>query len=236
MPMTSAFLACVTGTLTLLLSGRLRGRLAAGAHRRPTDPPGTVPRFGWLPWVAAVGVAVPAGLAAPLVQAAADGERPALPVMLLGVLGALAVVAAVTAAAIDLDVHRLPDRLTLPSAALCLAVLTAVAVHLGHWGDLRRAVLAAVGLCLGYGVLSFLTAGGIGLGDAKLALSIGLLTGWLGWGPFLLAAWGAFAVGAVVALALMAAGRATRATQIPFGPSMVGAAWAVWVLTLVPAA
>ncbi|QQB64238.1 prepilin peptidase [Kytococcus sedentarius] len=234
MPMTALFLACLTGTLGLLATGHVRGRLAGGAHRRPEDPPSPVPRFGWLPWVAAVGVAVPAALGAPLLQAAAEGHRPGLPVVLLGCLGVMAVVAGATASAIDLDVHRLPDRLTLPAAATCLLVLVGVAAADGAWDDLRRAVLAAMTLGVGYCTLSFLTAGGIGLGDAKLALSIGLFTGWLGWGPFLLAAWGAFAVGALVAVVLMVAGRATRATQLPFGPSMVCAAWATWVLTLAP--
>ncbi|WP_462418107.1 prepilin peptidase [Kytococcus sp. Marseille-QA3725] len=232
MTTTAAVLACVCGVLALLVGERIRSRLAAGVHRRDTDEPDPVPRFPWLPWACALGAAVPAAVGTPVVQVAAAGSRDGLPVVLSGLLGGTVVLVGAAASAIDVDVHRLPNRLTLPTAAVVLTVLALVALVTGDWSSFTRAVLAAASLWAAFWVLAFLTAGGIGLGDAKLALSTGLLTGWLGWGPFLLAAWGAFAVGAVAALVLMFLGRATRTTHVPFGPSMVLATWACWVLTL----
>lgn len=232
MPLTSVFLLGLVGVVGLYVTDRVRRRLADGAHRRAGDGDRPVPRFAWLPWAGALGLGVPAAAAGDLLHRAADGHVPAGPVVVLGLLSAAAVLAGLTASAIDLDVHRLPDRLTLPAAAVTLAGLGLATALGAPLADLRRALLAAVALGVVYLVLSFLSGGGIGLGDVKLALPVGALTGWLGWGPMVLAAWGAFALGAVVAVAMLVARRATRRTHLPFGPAIVLAAWGVWVATL----
>ncbi len=70
----------------------------------------------------------------------------------------------------------------------------------------------------------------MGFGDVKLAGVLGLHLGWLGWGQLALGAFLAFFLGGVVGLALIATGRATRKSAIPFGPFMlVGALVAVLV-------
>jgi leader peptidase (prepilin peptidase)/N-methyltransferase len=53
---------------------------------------------------------------------------------------------------------------------------------------------------------------------------LGLVLGWLGWGPSVVGLLGGFAVGAAVGVLLMVAGRARRRTAIPFGPFMVAGA------------
>lgn len=228
----AAVVACSLALLGLAVGARVRVALAAGHHRRPTDDPAPLPPFAWLPAAVGLGVAVPGALASPAWQDALSGERPGVPLLVLALVGAAAVLAGAVASAVDLDVHRLPDRLTLPAATTAAALLALATATGEPVGSLVRALTA--GLVLGgvYLLLSFLTAGGIGLGDVKLALAVGTLTGWMGWGPFLLAAWGAFAVGALWAALLMVLGRATRRTHLPFGPAMVVSAWATWCLWL----
>src|SRR5271166_635075 len=91
----------------------------------------------------------------------------------------------VALALIDLDVQRLPDRLTLP-AYPALIILLGVAAALGADGaTLVRALLGGVVLAAGYLLLGLVSAGRLGGGDIKLAGLIGLVLGWVGWGTLL---------------------------------------------------
>lgn len=81
------------------------------------------------------------------------------------------------------------------------------------------------GLLIGAGFLLFLwaiTSGkGIGFGDIKLMIPIGLFFG--GGGTTLVLA-AAFVVGGIIGLYLLITKQATRKTAIPFGPYLAGAA------------
>jgi leader peptidase (prepilin peptidase)/N-methyltransferase len=61
----------------------------------------------------------------------------------------------------------------------------------------------------------------LGFGDVKLAGLLGLLMGWLGWGPVIVSVLAAFVIGGLSALILLVAGRASRSSHIAFGPSMI---------------
>ena len=126
--------------------------------------------------------------------------------------------------AIDARTHRLPNRIVLPTLSLLLLVLAADAVVTGEAAPLGRGVLGALALGGFYAVLRMLSRAGMGGGDVKLALVIGLLLGWHGWGAFALGASSAFVLGAAYALVLLAAGRAARHTRIAFGPWMIAGA------------
>jgi leader peptidase (prepilin peptidase)/N-methyltransferase len=142
------------------------------------------------------------------------------PVLLAAYLAFAA--AAVALALIDLDVHRLPNVIVLPAYPV-LAVLLALGV--GE-GSVARAAWGA-GLLLGFFLLVAVAApGAMGFGDVKLAGVVGGMTAYLSWGAFLASAFGAFFLGAVVGLVLMASSRAGRRTAVPFGPFMLVAAWA----------
>lgn len=125
---------------------------------------------------------------------------------------------------IDLDVHRLPDAIVLPSYLVLAAMLTAAAASTGEWPSLIR---AACGMAILYGVylsLALIHPAGMGFGDVKLAGVLGLALGWLGWGPLAVGAFLGFLLGGVVGGGLMLAGRATRKSGIPFGPFMLAGA------------
>ncbi|WP_179783643.1 prepilin peptidase [Micromonospora jinlongensis] len=122
---------------------------------------------------------------------------------------------------VDLAVHRLPDRLTLPAAAGTWLLLGVAALDAepGHW---LRAVIGGAGLALFFASTTLLLGRrGFGLGDAKLALSVGALLGWYGWPALLLGLLLAFGLSALVSLALLATRRARWSTHLPFGPFLL---------------
>jgi leader peptidase (prepilin peptidase) / N-methyltransferase len=122
---------------------------------------------------------------------------------------------------IDIDLLRLPDALTLPSYPIGIALLGIAA-----WADdaphaFVRALLGMAALGAFYGVVWLLYPAGMGLGDVKLAGVVGLYLAWLGWGQLLVGAFAAFAVGAVVSIAIVGFKGGGRKTRVPFGPFML---------------
>ena len=139
------------------------------------------------------------------------------------------VAAGVLLSVLDLREQLLPNRVLLPAVAGALLLLTAAAAAGDRWDDLLRAVLAGAA-AFGVALLMALAAPGLGMGDVKLAGLLGLLLGWLGWGVVLAGFFLGFLAQAVLGLALMAAGRAGRRTELPFGPALAAGALAAAVL------
>ena len=147
--------------------------------------------------------------------AGAVGAEPQLPAYLwLAAVG-------VTLAVIDLETLRLPDRLTLPSYPAGLVLLAIP----GDWPALGRAVLAAAAAGAAALLLALLApSGGLGLGDVKLVGVLGLFLGWLGWGVLVVGVAFGFALGAVVAVGLLASRRAGLRDHLAFGPWLIAGA------------
>ncbi|WP_335941366.1 A24 family peptidase [Streptomyces sp. PTD5-9] len=183
--------------------------VGAGAGDPATRPGARYAPGALIPVVSALACAV---------LAAATGLRPELAVwLLLAPVGVLL-------ATVDRRVHRLPDQLTLPAAAAVAALLGVAALlpeHAGHWvsGLLGGAALGGF-----YFLLFLINPNGMGFGDVKLALSLGVALGWYGWGVLFAGGFAGFLLGAVYGLALMILGRAGRKTGIPFGPFMIAGA------------
>jgi leader peptidase (prepilin peptidase)/N-methyltransferase len=134
----------------------------------------------------------------------------------------------VALAFIDLRLQRLPDALTLPSYPVALVLLGAGGLLLPGGGRHLVGALAGMGAALlFYLVLVLVYPAGIGWGDVKLAGLVGLYLGWFGTAALVSGLFGAFALAAVTGLALIAARRATRKSQLPLGPFMLAAALAV---------
>jgi leader peptidase (prepilin peptidase) / N-methyltransferase len=137
-------------------------------------------------------------------------------------------VAGVVLGAVDLAVHRLPDRVTVPAYAAVATALLVDTVALGTWPALLRAVLAgaaAFGLAACAAVLS---PRGLGFGDVKLLGLLGLVLGWVGWGALLTGVLLGLVTGAAASLTLVAAGRSGWRTALPLGPPLlVGAVLAL---------
>ena len=106
----------------------------------------------------------------------------------------------------DLRDGRLPDGLTLPPAVSALLVTCWVA---------PAGVLPGLGWFLIYLVLAELTGGGIGGGDVKLAVPLGLLATAIA-GPT-----GGLLAAAVAGMLTSVVLTVTRSRWIPHGPAMI---------------
>jgi leader peptidase (prepilin peptidase)/N-methyltransferase len=125
---------------------------------------------------------------------------------------------------IDIDHQRLPDKIVLPSYAVLAVLLTIASGYSGDWDALARAGLGAASLLAFYFVIAFAYPAGMGMGDVKLAFVLGGMLAYLSWKTFAVGSFGAFILGAVGGLLLMATRRGNRKTAIPFGPYMIVAA------------
>jgi leader peptidase (prepilin peptidase)/N-methyltransferase len=131
-------------------------------------------------------------------------------------------VAGVPLAFIDARQHRLPDAVTLPSYPASLLLLGAAALFVP--GGPGRFVHALIGMAVAvafFALLLLLSPAGIGLGDVKLAGPLGAYLGWLGAAAFMTGLLTAWLLAALTAVGLLLTGRATRKSEIPFGPFLV---------------
>jgi leader peptidase (prepilin peptidase) / N-methyltransferase len=125
---------------------------------------------------------------------------------------------------IDVREYRLPDALTLPSYPASLLLLGVAAPFVP--GGTGRFVHALIGMAAAVALFFLLLLAfpaGIGFGDVKLAGPLGACLGWLGATAFVAGLLAAWLLAAVTGLGLMAAGRATRKAQLPFGPFLIAA-------------
>jgi leader peptidase (prepilin peptidase)/N-methyltransferase len=122
---------------------------------------------------------------------------------------------------IDLDHRRLPFPITGAMAVGVVLALGADTLRNGAAPVPVALASAAVWVAV-YGGIWLLTAGrGMGLGDVALAPVLGLVLGWLGWGPALIGLGAGFVVGAIVGVGLIASGRARRGSKVPHGPFLL---------------
>jgi leader peptidase (prepilin peptidase) / N-methyltransferase len=134
-------------------------------------------------------------------------------------------VCAVALAWIDAGVERLPDVLTAPAYAGTAGLLLLAAAVGGHWHDLLRAVFGGLALAAAYLVLVVVSRSAIGLGDAKLAASLGTMLAWAGWPVLIAGTFAGFLLAAGYGLGLLLLRRASWRQRIPFGPFMIAGAF-----------
>ena len=127
---------------------------------------------------------------------------------------------------VDARSHRIPDAVTIPMAAAVVAGVTTCTLLTGDWALAGQALLASVALGIMYLVAAI--AGGLGLGDVKLAAILGLALGFNSWTTVL---WGGL-LGLVFALPHALVVRKTR-RLIPLGPYMAAGAIAALAADLV---
>lgn len=186
-------------TLTVTVPDRANGRWwrpVAVSHRRTA-------------------VVAVVGLVAGALAGTAAGWSASLPawVALALVLTPLAV--------IDVQHHRLPDRLIVLAYVIGAVLLTVAAEIRDEPGRLFRAALAAAIVAAVLLVLALLSPAGFGLGDVKLGGLLAGYLGWLGWRFVVPGLFAGFVLGALAALALVLARRATLRTEIAFGPALM---------------
>jgi leader peptidase (prepilin peptidase)/N-methyltransferase len=149
--------------------------------------------------------------------AAATGPRPELAAWLL--LTPFAVLLVV----VDRAARRLPDLVTLPLAAAAAALLGGAALLPGAGGSWPDALSGGLVLAGCYAVLFLVNPRGLGFGDVKLALSLGVVLGWYGWVVLFIGGFTGFALAGVYGVGLMLRRRSRKAVM-PMGPFMMGGA------------
>ena len=135
--------------------------------------------------------------------------------------GALMMALLVPIVATDIELRLIPDVLTLPGTALCLATAAA-------WGPGPLvAGSASLMAALAFAIPAALAPGSVGWGDAKLAALLGAALG----REVLTALGVAVIVGGVIAGALVVRhGRAARRRTIAFAPPLAAGALAALLL------
>ncbi|MCP2029971.1 leader peptidase (prepilin peptidase)/N-methyltransferase [Okibacterium sp. HSC-33S16] len=131
----------------------------------------------------------------------------------------------VALALIDIDTHKLPNVIVLPSYIVGGILLATASILQSDFDALIRAGIGMAVLWLAYFAMAMLYPGGMGFGDVKLAGLLGLYLGYIGWGPLLVGAFAAFFLGGIYAIGLMTARKVGRKSGIPFGPWMLAGAW-----------
>jgi leader peptidase (prepilin peptidase)/N-methyltransferase len=131
----------------------------------------------------------------------------------------------VALAIIDIQHRRLPDALTLTSYPVTLVLLGLAALGTRGGGHhLADALLGMIAAGLLYLLQALIYPAGMGWGDVKLAGLIGLYLGWLGTTVLLAGLLAGYLLAALTGIALLVTRRATRKSQIPFGPFMLAGA------------
>lgn len=129
-----------------------------------------------------------------------------------------------TVSLIDLEHQIIPNRIVYPTLVVSLPLLALAAVV---DGDLDRMVTALVGAAAAWAallVVHVVSPAGMGFGDVRLALVLGLFLGWLGLDHVVMGLFLGFLLGAVIGMALVLAGRRGRRDSVPFGPFLAGGA------------
>ena len=210
---------------------------ACGRRVRPHD---NVPVLSWLLLRARCrDCGAPISVRYPLVEAGTAALFAATvawfgPVWHLPAFVYLAAVA-VALALIDVDVHRLPDAIVLPSYVVAAVLLGGAGIADGDLAAVVRAAAGGAALFGLYLVLALVHPGGMGLGDVKLAGVLGMYLGYLGWAELAVGGFAGFVLGGVVGGAITVARGRGRKARIPFGPFML-AGTAVGVVAAEPIA
>jgi leader peptidase (prepilin peptidase) / N-methyltransferase len=130
----------------------------------------------------------------------------------------------VVLAAIDAATRLLPNRITYPAFPVVAGLLLVASVAEGDLGRLGRALLAAAAVGGFFFVLALVSPRGMGLGDVKLAPTLGLALGWLSWGAVAVGVFAAFLLGGLAGLGGMLVLGLSRKSLLPFGPWLVAGA------------
>ena len=223
-PVIVSVLAGVAVALLAIPVGRWLERTT---YRKPDEEDLPSPGSRW--WVSPV-MGLSPGLVIYRLWTVQDPRAvPGWPVALvLTVTLLLAILASTCLAAMDMDVHRLPDRIMWPTMGMVSLGLLTAAVVGGAWQRLGAALLGAVACGAFYLALAWLSMArgslGIGLGDVKLGIVLGGLLGWFGRGEVVLGLFSAFLASGLFALVQLAAGKVRRDGHFALAaPMMLGA-------------
>lgn len=132
---------------------------------------------------------------------------------------------------IDLRCMLLPRQIIWPATGVALAIMVGLSLWVDDWSSLRSALIGAVayaGILTFVGLVSAVVGPmGLGLGDLRLGVLLGLYLGWTAWRLIIVAP----LLGSLIGLAqgLIALAITRRKEPFPFGPALaMGTLVALW--------
>lgn len=127
-------------------------------------------------------------------------------------------------AAVDLDRYLLPRKIVYATALVVAAGLFLASGLQNRWGHLGVAFICAASAFAVFFTINAVRSAWMGFGDVRLAGLIGLALGWLGPWYVVVGFMAANLAGAVVGVAMILTGRASRTTPLPYGVFLAGGA------------
>ena len=119
---------------------------------------------------------------------------------------------------IDLDTYLLPNRIVYPLTVVVVA-LFGVAAVVGHDGAaFGRALVGGLAAFAVFLLLHLVSPRGMGFGDVKLSLVLGVSLGWVSGALVFLGMFLAFLLGSVIGILLILTKVRGRRDHVPFGP------------------
>jgi leader peptidase (prepilin peptidase) / N-methyltransferase len=152
------------------------------------------------------------------------GMHRELPAFLL--LGLVSVVVVL----VDARLHKIATKMIYPAAAAGFALLAVAGLTTGRSDAVLRALLGGLAASAFIWLLVIIYPAGMGDGDARLVLFLGLYLGWFGWRYVYIGMMAGFLLGSVCGIVLMVVKKTGRKTQIAFGPYLCAGAMfvALW--------
>jgi leader peptidase (prepilin peptidase) / N-methyltransferase len=119
---------------------------------------------------------------------------------------------------IDLRTQRLPRSITYAGIVLGGIALTITAIVIDEPERIWMMVLGAAIALVAMWLIFWISKGGMGDGDVRLAPLLGMYLGWLNPAIVLPGLFFGFVAGAVFGVVMMSTDRASRRMEVPFGP------------------
>jgi leader peptidase (prepilin peptidase)/N-methyltransferase len=131
---------------------------------------------------------------------------------------------------IDLEHYIVPNRIVYPTLLAAVPLLTVAALFDGTWRPLVTALAGALVAGTGLLVIHLISPRGMGFGDVRLAVVLGLFLGWINLAHVALGLFLGFLLGGVIGGGLILLRLKQRKDHVPFAPFLaLGALVAVMV-------
>jgi leader peptidase (prepilin peptidase) / N-methyltransferase len=124
----------------------------------------------------------------------------------------------VALSAIDFEHKRLPTPIILVTAGACTVLLVLASWQSHRFGHFIPAAIGAAACFAVFFAIWFISPRAMGFGDVRLAALCGGALGWIGGATVFVGMFAGFVFAVIPSLVMLARGKATGKTQIPFGP------------------
>lgn len=119
---------------------------------------------------------------------------------------------------VDARLHLISTKLVYPASGVALAVFAVIALIDKEPERFQWMLIGGLLASAFIWTLHIISRNGMGQGDARLSLFLGMFLGWLGWRHLVIGMFAGFLFGSIGGLLLMALRKAGLKTQLAFGP------------------